>query len=79
MKELSDIFSLLQAARSAGERFALATLVKVQGSSYRRVGAKMLVTESGKSVGAISGGCLESDVQKMFTCYANQRVIAKRL
>ncbi len=64
MKELSDIFSLLQAARSAGERFALATLVKVQGSSYRRVGAKMLVTESGKSVGAISGGCLESDVQK---------------
>lgn len=64
MKELSDIFSLLHSARRMGERFALATLVKTQGSSYRRVGAKTLVTESGKKVGAISGGCLESDVQK---------------
>jgi len=64
MKELKEIVSAAESARAKGEAFALATLVKVQGSSYRRVGAKMLLTQSGKKVGTISGGCLESDVQK---------------
>ncbi len=64
MRELKEIVSAAESARAKGETFALATLVKVQGSSYRRVGAKMLLTQSGKKVGAISGGCLESDVQK---------------
>ncbi|MCS7013463.1 MAG: XdhC family protein [Chloroherpetonaceae bacterium] len=74
MKELSDILCAAQAASDSGERFALATLVKVQGSSYRRAGAKMLITESGKSVGAISGGCLEGDVrQKALFAIQTQR------
>ena len=41
---------------------ALATLVKVEGSAYRRPGARMLITSDGQQVGTISGGCLESDV-----------------
>jgi xanthine/CO dehydrogenase XdhC/CoxF family maturation factor len=41
---------------------ALATLVNVEGSSYRRVGARLLVNAAGGSLGTISGGCLESDV-----------------
>lgn len=46
------------------EKAVLATLVKVQGSSYRKPGARFLVTERG-TVGAVSGGCLEQDlVQK---------------
>lgn len=40
---------------------ALATVVHVKGSSYRRPGARMLVTDDGKLTGAISGGCLEGD------------------
>ncbi|HYP17980.1 MAG TPA: XdhC/CoxI family protein, partial [Opitutus sp.] len=39
----------------------LATLVTVAGSSYRRPGARLLIT-SGARVGSISGGCLEQDV-----------------
>jgi xanthine/CO dehydrogenase XdhC/CoxF family maturation factor len=39
----------------------LATVVRVDGSSYRRPGARMLVTDDSKITGAISGGCLEGD------------------
>lgn len=61
MKEISDILDAWAVARSAGQRAALATLVHVDGSSYRRPGARMLVTEQGEITGAISGGCLEGD------------------
>ena len=40
----------------------LATLVTVAGSSYRRPGARLLLTPGGERVGSISGGCLEEDV-----------------
>ena len=40
----------------------LATLVRVEGSSYRRPGARLLVTADGRRIGAISGGCLEADL-----------------
>jgi xanthine/CO dehydrogenase XdhC/CoxF family maturation factor len=41
---------------------ALATVVGVEGSAYRRPGAHMLIAESGETCGTISGGCLERDV-----------------
>ena len=45
-----------------GQRLAsLATVVKVRGSSYRSPGARMLITDDGRWVGSISGGCLEGD------------------
>lgn len=44
-----------------GKQTALATVVHVEGSSYRRAGARMLITEDGELTGAISGGCLEGD------------------
>jgi xanthine dehydrogenase accessory factor len=40
----------------------LATLVTVEGSSYRRAGARRLFGPNGESIGSISGGCLEEDV-----------------
>lgn len=40
---------------------ALATVVRVVGSAYRRPGARMLITDDGRWTGAISGGCLEGD------------------
>jgi xanthine dehydrogenase accessory factor len=41
---------------------ALATLVQVKGSSYRRPGARLLLTADGTRTGSISGGCLEEDI-----------------
>jgi xanthine dehydrogenase accessory factor len=61
MKELQDIVGAYEVARQEGKQAALATVVQVQGSSYRRPGARMLVTEDGQLTGAISGGCLEGD------------------
>ncbi|RYY57542.1 MAG: XdhC/CoxI family protein [Chitinophagaceae bacterium] len=61
MKEIRDIISSYDTAVAAGKRVALATVVHVDGSSYRRPGARMLVTDDGQLTGAISGGCLEGD------------------
>lgn len=41
---------------------ALATVVKVEGSSYRSPGAKMFILNNGLWEGSVSGGCLEGDV-----------------
>jgi xanthine/CO dehydrogenase XdhC/CoxF family maturation factor len=59
-KELGEICDALVAA--AGEPTALATIVGVRGSAYRRPGARLLVTASGRLTGNISAGCLEGDV-----------------
>ena len=61
MKELHDIILAYDKAVKQNKQTALATVVKVDGSSYRRPGARMLVTEDGQITGAISGGCLEGD------------------
>ncbi len=61
MKEIEDIISSYKKALQANKKTALATVVHVEGSSYRRPGARMLVTEDGELTGAISGGCLEGD------------------
>lgn len=60
MKELADIIRLWEQRR--GQPFALATLVRARGSSYRRPGARMLVAHDGVCIGALSGGCLEEEV-----------------
>lgn len=59
MKEIQDIVSHLCQAEGPS---VLATLTSVEGSSYRRAGARMLVTESGSRIGSVSGGCLEEDL-----------------
>jgi len=61
MKEIIDIVVAHETAVKAGKKTALATVVLVEGSAYRRAGARMLITEDGKLTGAISGGCLEGD------------------
>lgn len=60
MKELQAIARALLMP-GTGES-VLATLVTVEGSSYRRPGARLLVSADGKKIGSISGGCLEEDV-----------------
>ncbi|MDD5580468.1 MAG: XdhC family protein [Methylobacter sp.] len=62
MNETRAIIQAFDQSQAKGERCALATVVDVEGSAYRRPGARMLVCESGKSTGTISAGCLENDV-----------------
>jgi len=61
LKELQEIVKAFEKANISGKQTALATVVYVEGSSYRRAGARMLVTDDGQLTGAISGGCLEGD------------------
>jgi xanthine/CO dehydrogenase XdhC/CoxF family maturation factor len=61
MKEIIDIVAAYDEAHALGKKTALATVVLVEGSAYRRAGARMLITEDGQLTGAISGGCLEGD------------------
>lgn len=60
MKELLEILNVHSARPDLP--YALATVVKVQGSSYRKPGARMLVGALGRLAGSVSGGCLERDV-----------------
>lgn len=62
MKEIITLLNLYQ--KSEGQTAALATVINVEGSSYRRTGARMLMFENGTWKGGISGGCLEKDVLK---------------
>ena len=65
---MSEIDAILDAAaerRARGERVALATVVSVRGSSYRRPGARLLVPEDGSPIGLISGGCLEEEAARL--------------
>jgi xanthine dehydrogenase accessory factor len=61
MKDFKTIVAEFRKIDVTARRAALATVVKVRGSSYRSPGARMLITDDGKWVGSISGGCLEGD------------------
>jgi xanthine dehydrogenase accessory factor len=62
MSELTDVLQAIESLSARGEKLALATIVAVRGSTYRRPGARLLVPEEGDLIGNISGGCLENDV-----------------
>lgn len=64
MKEIQQIIETYTAYLKSGKKAALATVVKVEGSAYRRPGARMLIMEDGRWKGSISGGCLEGDALK---------------
>lgn len=61
MREIKAIIKAYNEAAELGRKTVLATVVHVDGSSYRRPSARMLVDETGLATGAISGGCLEGD------------------
>ena len=63
--ETAGILSRLERLVGEGQRAALATVVRVAGSAYRRPGAKLLVETSGAALGGVSGGCLEADVREV--------------
>ena len=62
MNEINLLIEAMEQTRKSGLKSALATVVSVRGSAYRREGAKMFIDENENMIGMISGGCLESDV-----------------
>jgi len=62
MKEFQLIAREVDKLRAAGKRAVLATVVDIQGSSYRLPGARMLIADTQWTAGSVSGGCLEGDV-----------------
>jgi xanthine dehydrogenase accessory factor len=61
MSELQRLLTAYDKQHNSQKPCALATVTEVEGSSYRRPGARMLVTDDGHLTGSISGGCLEGD------------------
>lgn len=64
MTDLENILPLWHELEAAGADYVLATVVQVDGPSYRKPGARMLIANDGRRAGTVSGGCLEAEVAK---------------
>ncbi|MDE3202244.1 MAG: XdhC family protein [Acidobacteriota bacterium] len=64
MTDLEPILDLWRAIKAEGKDFVLATIVSVDGPSYRKPGTCMLLAPDGRRAGTVSGGCLEAEVAK---------------
>ena len=60
--ELKKIVKAYQVAKDEGKTAVLATVVALDGSSYRRPGVRMLLISDGRFIGAVSGGCVEKEI-----------------
>ncbi|MGE5943865.1 MAG: XdhC family protein [Flavobacteriales bacterium] len=60
--EFKDIVQQGLAAKKQGIKSVLASVVALNGSSYRRPGVRMLILENNQMVGAVSGGCVEKEI-----------------
>ncbi|MFC0560260.1 XdhC family protein [Halalkalibacter alkalisediminis] len=59
---MKDLFHILKTIQTSECQKVLATIIDVEGSSYRKEGAMMLYLEDNTEIGLLSGGCLEQDV-----------------
>jgi len=64
MTDLENILPLWHELEAAEADYVLATVVEVEGPSYRKPGARMLIAQEGRRAGTVSGGCLEAEVAK---------------
>jgi xanthine dehydrogenase accessory factor len=64
MNDLGQILPLWRELEDSGVDYVLATIVAVEGSSYRKPGARMLLAQDGRRAGTVSGGCLEAEVAR---------------
>ncbi|MEE9364883.1 MAG: XdhC family protein [Cellulophaga sp.] len=60
--EFKNILNDFQEAQKKGMQTILATVVALDGSSYRKPGVRMLIREDQKMTGAVSGGCVEKEI-----------------
>jgi xanthine dehydrogenase accessory factor len=64
MTDLEPILPLWRELEASGSDYVLATVVGVEGPSYRKPGAHMLLAQDGRRAGTVSGGCLEAEVAR---------------
>lgn len=62
MHELDRILEAIRGILAADRRGVVVTVIRTEGSTYRRAGARVVIGETGEARGAISGGCLERDL-----------------
>lgn len=72
--ELKTIIQQYEKRQQSGGASVLATVVALDGSSYRRPGVRMLIFENGDMVGAVSGGCVEKEVLRQAQSVFSSRV-----
>ncbi|MGA8042530.1 MAG: XdhC family protein [Terracidiphilus sp.] len=64
MTDLERVLPLWRQLQAAGADYVLATIVAVEGPSYRKPGTRMLIAQDGRRAGTVSGGCLEAEVAR---------------
>src|SRR4051812_54420 len=62
LHEIGKLRAAISMLVGAGRRGVLVTVAGTQGSTYRRAGARCVISEEGAAFGAISGGCVEKDL-----------------
>lgn len=62
--EIKNLMEHIWEAQQQNIKSVLATVVALEGSSYRRPGVRMLIQDNGTTFGAVSGGCVEKEVQR---------------
>ncbi len=78
MTDLERILPLWREMEATGADYVLATIVAVEGSSYRKPGARMLIAQDGRRAGTVSGGCLEAEVaQRAWWLTSNGPVVER--
>ena len=65
--EIKQLFKTASLWKKTENKMILATVVALEGSSYRRPGVRMLLRDTGEMVGAVSGGCVEKEVFRQAT------------
>lgn len=62
--EIKLLFQTLRTWQLSGKKAVLVAVVALEGSSYRRPGVRMVISEDGEAVGAVSGGCVEKEIER---------------
>src|SRR5213076_298902 len=78
MHEIDKVIAACRSVSDTGKRGVLVTVIRTQGSTYRRAGARAVIGEDGTLAGAISGGCLERDIAErvaMWLADMNPRLV----
>jgi xanthine dehydrogenase accessory factor len=78
MTDLDQLLPLWHELRAAGTEYVLATVVAVEGSGYRKPGARMLIAANGRRAGTISGGCLEGEVARKAFWHTENGPVVRR-